>query len=98
MARTVRGGVEELREQVVAQLGAAALVVEDVAGGVVTVAGGEPDGSATHIAELGGARPQEGALELSEFLVIGDLEAQVERSGRPVRHRMDRTLADRRRE
>jgi hypothetical protein len=58
----------------VADLRAAALVIEDLAGGGVAVACRQANVPTTHVAELGGAGPYKGALELGQFLVIGDVE------------------------
>ncbi len=78
VGRVLTEGVEESGEQLEAELRAAALVVEDLAGRRVAVAGSQADVPATHRGELARPGGQEGALELGELLVIRDVDPQVE--------------------
>jgi hypothetical protein len=69
-------------------LGAAALVVEDLARRRVAVAGGEPDVATADLAKLGRTSLEQGPLQLIEFLVAPELEMEIDGARRVLHLRI----------
>ena len=86
LATGLAEGIQQSRQGVIAELRAPALIVEDVAGRCVAVAGRESDLATADLAQLGGAGLQQRPFQLGELLGI---ELEVETELPAIRHEAD---------